>query len=276
MKNKFCLLLVVLFLFVTLKPAFANESSFYEININSDNKDILATYREIVKERSSEYFYFTQEEIDLYRSKGYILHTGWITYYDEVNFHFFDYYYPVICTWENELYLIYTSNIGYTYYQKIDELNSWSIIGSLHDPFEKPDDSILATSTQNYSILFSSSNGIFTTYKYGEPTESIEVPKDSVYCGHSFWEGYIIRSGTDVYAVNLFPISNILCIAHNVSFVIDAEYHYSSDRWSQPLFLMADGSIKVYISNTRIKKELNKESDDPIFLYDPLTEGAYR
>ena len=163
----------------------------------------------------------------------------------------------------------YEKEIDTPYYQ-------YDFIGYLHDPYERPKDAIPVTSTENYQVLFSSSEAAITVYQFGEPVETHDIPENSVYCGHSFFEGYIFRSGTDVYCISLFANQEAFCIAHDVQYVIDSEYFYSSDRWCQPIFLMTDGTLKVYISSTRIMEELKKDPDDPIFLYEPLTEGSYR
>ena len=277
MKIKFSLVsLFVLFLLVTYKPAFADETRQNEFNPDSDWKEKITAYREVVKEKTSYNSYFTNEEKQLYDNYGYTSHDDWISQYDEKNNKTSELYFPVLFFGNNKVYVMYTSNIGYTFYKELGNNSSTEFIGYLHDPDKKPKDAIPVTSTEEYTILFSSSENSFTAYQYGKEVDSCEIPEDSVYCGHSFFEGYIIRTGSDVYAVNMFPIKNVTCIAHNVSYVLDSDYFYSTDRWSEPLFLMEDGTAKVYIGSIRVQEELDVEPDDPIFLYEPLNEGSYR
>ena len=63
--------------------------------------------------------------------------------------------------------------------------------------------------------------------------------------------------------------NSIVCLAHNVKYVIDADYSRNSYYTSQPLFQMLDGSIKVYANFD------NFNSDDPRFLCDLEDEGGW-
>ena len=113
-------------------------------------------------------------------------------------------------------------------------------------------------------------SGIISHWAYGTQTNYNGLPEDSVYCGVSAWAGHIFRSGSDVYTFNFEPLvpnrqaeKTVQKIATGVKSIIVADYAWNSDRWSQPLFLMVDGSIKVY-------------DDNDGQLYDIHQEGGYR
>lgn len=123
------------------------------------------------------------------------------------------------------------------------------------------------------AISYDSMTGEVTVWFLGEQQEQLLVPENSVYTGFSYWEGFIFRSGSDVYAVKLSQwnqdTNGVHAIAHGVKEVVVADYYLNSDAWSNPLFLMEDGSLKAY-SSWNGEGELDDESR----LVDPV-EGGY-
>lgn len=131
---------------------------------------------------------------------------------------------------------------GYTLEKNGDiclTLNAYRKVGHLHYDQEpqgqqlyKADDYV-AFLQDDVLILFV--KGDITTFYIG----------DAKYCGWSYWCGLIFRDGSNVFAIKCDAKKRL--IAENVALVIDSDYRATSDAWSQPLFLMTDGSVKVYI-----------------------------
>ena len=120
-------------------------------------------------------------------------------------------------------------------------------------------------------ITYNSESCIAQKWEFGKAVVSTQLPKGAAYCGYSAFEGFIFRSGSDVYSLKDND-GKPTVIAHNVKYVIDTEYRCGSDPWSQPLFLMEDGTIKVYIS---WEGDMNAPADDECHLVEPYHEGSY-
>lgn len=98
-------------------------------------------------------------------------------------------------------------------------------------------------------------------YSFGDIIGRITVDSEAIYCGVSEMTGFIFRKDDTVFCVD-FKLTENKPIAENVKFVISTSYAWNSDAWSQPLFLMNDGSIKAYV---RWEEEL----------VEPQYEGGY-
>lgn len=164
-----------------------------------------------------------------------------------------EYYYPVVFRTGDSLVVWYTDHSGSVMLKKVH--GHWSegnYLGQLHSD----SDEAFASRT-DYTFTYNQETGSVNMWKLNELAETYTLPANSVYCGFSEFEGYIFRSGTDVYALQTDRINTVedgwksywkvICIAHNVKYVIDADYRAASDPWSQPLFLMTDGTVKVYV-----------------------------
>ena len=105
----------------------------------------------------------------------------------------------------------------------------------------------------------------------GDELSTLELPFGAVYTGYSFWEGYIFRVDNDVYAMKLEEqkLTGVK-IATGVKSVIAADYRLNSDAWSNPLFVMADGSLKGYCSWGDRENPLSEKN-----LQEPQYEGGY-
>lgn len=129
-------------------------------------------------------------------------------------------------------------------------------------------------SSPDGQIYYDYDASIVQYWSYGELSEQFKVPTGAVYAGYSFWEGYIFRHNTDVYSVfDGFGDDTIKVhpIAHNVQMVLSTDYSLTSDSWSQPLFLMTDGTIKSYVGWSG-----NQDvSDDVSHLVEVSKDGGY-
>ena len=185
-----------------------------------------------------------------------------------------NFFYPVLYREGHSLILWYTTESGSVLLERVDGwLNGGNYIGHLHCDTQEEDwvrshnGSVLTWNEESYKI---------NLWHFGEVVESFNVPEESVYCGFSDFEGHLFRHGTDVYALDLDTQTwsgTLTCIAHGVQFVIDSSYAQGSDPWSQPLFLMEDGSIKAYVS---WEGDKDAPVDDPSHLVDPWYEGSYQ
>ena len=164
-----------------------------------------------------------------------------------------EYYYPVVYREGESLILWYTDSHGSVLLKEVyGNWNGSNYIGQLHSDSE---DQAIASEI-NYTFTYKPETGVVSMWELNEEVETFKLPQNSVYCGFSDFEGHIFRSGTDVYALQTDRINTadgwstywkVICIAHNVKYVIDSDYRAASDPWSQPLFLMVDGTVKVYV-----------------------------
>lgn len=103
-----------------------------------------------------------------------------------------------------------------------------------------------------YAVVYDSSDGNVSFWSFGELQNEYTVPEGAVYEGLSYWEGDIFHKEGDVYSLrgegSHMPDDSVTVIAHNVKEVLDTDYDATMDDFSQPLFLMEDGSKKFYTS----------------------------
>ncbi len=255
-------------------------SSFPELETISENLDV---YRQEVSKRlnslGEDDNFITDEEWSAISTKWInseeILYfhsefvTGFNTLYDETS----KYYCPVVFREENGLVMYYTDENANVFTQKLTGTwNSSNFIGNLHS-----DNTESIYSDVDYTLTYTQETGQVTVWNFGKDISYYSVPEGSVYCGISYFEGYIFRNGTDVYAVQAEGVRNadgtVECIAHDVEYVIDTDYAYGSDPWCQPLFKMTDGSIKAYIG---WEGDENAAPDDTSHLCDLRYEGGYK
>jgi hypothetical protein len=156
--------------------------------------------------------------------------------------------YPIVYQDDEEGIKVYTvleSGLVYTTF--------WGL-GNAHFQGDSETDEIIH-STQDYALVMNSAANTVSCWSFGNELCKHDLPHEAVYVGFSDWVGYLFRAGTDVYALYDIGTCNfdkgedpcgIKLIAENVMYVIDADYYASSDAWSQPLFHMTDGTVKVY------------------------------
>ena len=128
--------------------------------------------------------------------------------------------------------------------------NTWRSYGNVHYRLENECEVVIAN-TMYYSIVYNTQKEMVSVWEYGRVIREHFLPEDSIYAGFSENEGFIFRSGTDVYAVRDYGCCaekyEVCLIARNVQFVISTNYEGDgSEGLSQPLFLMTDGTVQCY------------------------------
>lgn len=199
--------------------------------------------------------------------------------YDTMYAELSTYYFPIMYKTDRSVQLWCMSTGG--------QLYIYAIEGKLSDGFSSDylgnanytvvGEEEIVRNFEDVAVVYDAKTGNVSFWSLGEKLSEHKVPENSVYTGFSYWEGYIFRSGTDVYAVRDYGVysneeKETVVIAHNVKLVIDASYAMGSDDWSQPLFLMTDGSIKGYCT---WRGEKGAPADDESYLYEIPHEGSY-
>ena len=273
--KKIMMALVVCFLFVFATPVFASASSIKELDPYGE--ELLETYREDLKEQFTNEPFLSDEEKEIFTEGGYELYGNWIGEFNSLYCSINKFYFPVIYSWNNGYWFMYTTKRGHVLKEELTaQLGLGNTVGSLHYVHE---DGIEIEGTESYSLIYFSEEGKVKLYQFGEVTEEYEIPKNSTYCGHSFWEGFIFHKDDKVYALP-YNTEEALLIAEDVKFVILSDYKFTSDRSSQPLFLMNDGTLKTYVGiyDKNWDESGNKDSispSNPSQLIEVTLEGGY-
>lgn len=233
-------------------------SIFPEVETIAENLDI---YREEVSKRlaslGEDESFISDKEWEAISNSEWLTdskyrHNAYFTTFNESYEETSEYYYPVLFREGNQLILWYTTESGSLLFEKIHGYGNLggNYGGEVHHDTSENEETI--SSKTEYTVTYAQETGEVKVWKFGKIAETFTgVPQGSIYCGFSTFEGFIFRNGTDVYSLSAVDTWNadgsVVCIAHNVKYVIDADYYYGSDPWCQPLFLMTDGSIKCYI-----------------------------
>ena len=247
-------------------------SIFPEVKPDAKNIDV---YRNDITKRANGLYedqFLSEAESNVLRDSDYYVspHGVWISNTDEVFAEVSVYYYPVVYKYGKSLVLWYTSERGELYFSTIygtDGMFS-NYGGNIH--FDESTDDEIIGMYESFALTYNSTEGQVNQWQCGKITSHYTVPIGSMYCGNSQREGFLFRSGTDVYSLNVG--SEAICIARGVKYVLDANYAYNSDASFQPLFLMESGEILAYVGFN----SLGEEPDDPRHLLPPQTEGGYR
>lgn len=150
---------------------------------------------------------------------------------------------------EGDVVVWFTSSEGQLF--SLVEGQSYSkrqLLGNAHcyDKDMDVTDYIIESSASD--LIKVSKEGIVSLYEFGKEINRWEIPKDSNYCGESYWEGHIfLDKQGNVYALRIRPMQMVK-IAENVDRVLTCNYQFTLDYFSQPLFRMKDKSIKVYLN----------------------------
>ncbi len=237
--------------------------------LNPDDPENLAVYRQLVKNRLTEKRYrLTEEEGYVLLAEGYSIEDFYITKRDS------KYYFPMLFSYEGAVVLWTTSESGSVNASIIQGYPAKSFGGYIGNlAYDYLDEQILKV--ELYQAI-SYSNSTISIWEFGKVIDTVSLPDGSIYAGYSFFEGYIFRNGNDIltyggYYAQFSETNSLRVIAHNVSFVIESDYAHNSDAWSVPLFLMTDGSIKAYVSWAGDSDVV----DDPARLVDIQYEGGY-
>lgn len=239
-----------------------------------DESEIRDLYLKLYAEKSKDENFISDVEAKTYEECNFYIRNredGFISSYNATYNVNREYYYPIVLPDTDEVVIAYTDEFG--------KLCIYNASQDSHDYFSNihvPESTEIIDNCPNYCIVRTDNS--VQIWKFGTLMSETKVPANSVYTGLSYWEGYIFRNGGDVYSVQIKDNdkqSELTCeaIAHGVKEVISTEYKLNSDAWSQPLFLMNDGSIKAYC-------EWNGDEDSPrddvSHLSAPQYEGGYK
>lgn len=116
----------------------------------------------------------------------------------------------------------------------------------------------IINSNSYFAVTYNETTGSVKIWMFGLLLREHEVPAESIYTGLSTNEGYIFRSGNEVYAVRDYGCyapeveNGVKLIAQDVKLVIETDYCMGWEECSQPLLLMTDGTVKVYVSGISV------------------------
>lgn len=230
-------------------------------------ENLLDVYRKEVEYRIATERYFTFEEENFIESNGYNAGYRCIQEFSDT---LYTYHYPVVYRVGDEMVIAYSRG-GHLDFEGEDEVtkNLWNMHGSpsVHVPQLTAEEKEI--SRARGSMVYNSASGSVSFWEFGQLVATHTVPAGAGYVGLSDDEGYLFRLDAAVYAVALEGSRKI---ADGVSVVILADYYDSSDFGSQPLFLMKDGTLKVYSS---WYGDQQAPADDPCHLQDISYEGGY-
>lgn len=188
-------------------------------------------------------------------------------------------YFPAIFEGTNGIELWYTDSNGVlraiALEGKLTNNLTWNVFGDAHHMLESNE--TILTNCGYFETVYNSQTGEISVWEHGVKIREHIIPKNSIYAGFSSNEGFIFRSGSDVYAVRDYccgtDIYEVRVIAHNVEFVITADYEADDpSEFSQPLFLMKDGTVKCYCT---FYSEDGTPVDDEDNLIDIRFEGGF-
>lgn len=272
------------------------ESEYFFNEVPSEGNEI-EEYRKEYKNRIETNTLKREDEIEFLENNGYFIYTGGgyfqLSYYEESVGWTKTYFDPIVYRSDNgfevwaidghgELCSITIEDRGV--YAFDEEMRMYlkdtmvchdeEFYGPIHYTAKEGEEII---KSDKYRVIsYEHATGLVKEWKYGELIGQVKVPANSVYVGNSYFAGYLFRDSTDVWATqsiredyesdNWMWVSNI--IAHNVEFVITAEYCVGHD--CLPLFLMTDGTLKTY---SLYHVEYDTPIDDESHLIDVQNEG---
>lgn len=252
-----------------LSKILTNESF---LELSSDEK-MIDSYRKEIHKRMNMmsimgYSFVTYEEQKLLEDNGYdvIIEENMALKYNKRHGTIQRFYFPVLYKTQNGIEMWYVDYDGEVRVEGIvGKLSSgyvWQKRGNVH--YNSNDDDVLVSCTY-YAITYDNSTGCISVWEMGNNLRKHYVPTNSIYAGKSGNEGFIFRNESDVYAVRDYGCYThefgVRVIAHNVEFVISTDYEADDpDTYSQPLFLMKDGTVKCYC--TFYSDELSRPDDD--------------
>lgn len=210
----------------------------------------------------------TYDEFDLYiRNKE----DGFVSSYNEMYNETRECYYPIVIPDTSEVVIAYIDEYG-----KLCVYNASTDRHDYYDIIHVADGVEFIDTNANYGVVY---DATVQLWEFGTKTAEVQIPADAKYVGYSYWEGYLFRSGGDVYSVQIKEqedgspkfVSEV--IAHNVQEVLVTNYKLNSDAWEQPLFLMKDGTVKAYCVWAGDK---DAPRDDESHLVQPTHEGGWK
>jgi len=242
-----------------------------------EEADLFELYLKLYSEKSEDENFISDEEELVYNEFGFNIRNyedGYVVLYSEAYNESTNFYYPVVITDPkvDEVVIAYITENG-----SLATFNATQNRTEYYRNIHVPEGIEYIDYKTNFTVVHS--NEFVELWEFGKKTAEAKIPTESVYAGKSEWEGYIFRNGGDVYSVQVKQDESanpkITCdpIAHGVKEVIVSDYKLNSDAWSQPLFLMEDGSIKAYCDWHGDK---DAPRDDACHLAPPQYEGGYK
>lgn len=222
-------------------------------------ENVIDLYRKEIHKRMNKsimgYSFVTDEEYKLLEDNGYdvIAEENTVLKYNKRYGSIERFYFPVIYKTLNGIEMWYVNYDGEVRVEvitgKISSGYLWQKRGNVH--YNSNDEDQVLISCTYFVITYDNSNGCISVWEMGENIRNHYIPANSIYAGKSDNEGFIFRYDSDIYAVRDYGCYThefgVRVIAHNVEFVISTDYEADDpDTYSQPLFLMKDGTVKCY------------------------------
>jgi len=236
-----------------------------------EESEIRDLYLNLYAEKQKDENFISDEEASVYEKYDLYIRNredGFISSYDATYNETRECYYPIVLPGTDEVVVAYIDEYG--------QLCIYNASKDSHDYFSNihvSEDTEFINNCANYSVVYADNS--VQVWEFGKSIAETSVPANSIYTGFSYWEGYIFRNGGDIYSVQIKDGPQLTCeaIAHGVKEVISTDYELNSDAWSQPLFLMQDGSTKAYCE---WNGDREAPRDDSSHLSAPQYEGGWK
>lgn len=205
---------------------------------------------------------YREEEVEFLKDHGFYIYNsgGYFNYslYSDYSGTLNTNRHPIIFKSENGIEVWGVNNYGELYVRSLEGKTSngrvddfYGLIHYTAQEAEANNEEIVYADCYRV-ISYQAETGTVKHWYYGEVLGESKVPANSVYVGDN-GVGYLFQSGNDVWAVRSiyedderFKDSEV--IVHNVKYVIDTNYEIVDEAGYYPLFLMTDGSLKIYMS----------------------------
>ena len=205
---------------------------------------------------------YREEEVEFLKDHGFYIYNsgGYFNYslYSDYSGTLNTNRHPIIFKSENGIEVWGVNNYGELYVRSLEGKTSngrvddfYGLIHYTAQEAEANNEEIVYADCYRV-ISYQAETGTVKQWYYGEVLGESKVPANSVYVGDN-GVGYLFQSGNDVWAVRSiyedderFKDSEV--IVHNVKYVIDTNYEIVDEAGYYPLFLMTDGSLKIYMS----------------------------
>lgn len=139
--------------------------------------------------------------------------------------------------------LIYLDEYGYIC--TLDKETGYRIVANMYPEGEYE----VILSSPEVTVFWSEEEATLIEKVSNEINKKVELPAGSEYKGYSYWAGFIFQHEDKVYSVLAYQEEKeITLVAEGVKTVIATDQVLTSDAWSNPLFLMEDGTLKGYIT----------------------------
>ena len=253
----FCIMILNL---VGCEKTFKNYD-FKEVNLFDEN--IVDIYRKEASLRNPKNF-FSEEEIKIFEEEGYTVFEKMAFMYklDTYSGEKRVCYFPMIFSYNKELYFLYTNDSGIL---RIEPINGKTDIIP-YTRYVHTDQAGIIHSNAFRTVIYNQDTCSVIQYEWGKEIKGDKLPLNTEYCGESSNLGFIFKLRDDVYALTLDPMYpkeyqhyEYIQIASNVQKVIETDYNFDNNNAkSQPLFLMKDNTVRAYVE----WEIFGKEPDD--------------